>query len=322
MTNEEKIHWAEEKEVVHTSFPLKLTLFLLKYTPFFLVRIIVYFVSFFFTIFVSRVRKESRLYQKRLKEFTLGKCPKIISGYLQILSFSFCIIEKMEGWLGKIKFRKIEYQNDDISLILDDLRQKKGVLLITSHLGNMELMRSLSENNQQLVGRDVPVYVIMNTKISPAFTTTLNSINNKVSVNIIDSTEIGPDSMVTLMDAIEKGALVVIAGDRTSAQNRDKIIKQSFLGKEAPFPYGVFLIPFLLKAPVYYMFGLREKISILYPKYKVYIEKSKIDFNCSRTKREENITRCCKEFVEKLEKYCQMYPYQWYNFFNFWNMEI
>ena len=25
-------------------------------------------------------------------------------------------------------------------------------------------------------------------------------------------------------------------------------------------------------------------------------------------------------FIEKLEKYCQKYPYQWYNFFNFWNI--
>lgn len=323
MTNVNKIHWADEKEIVHTSLPLKFTLLLLKHIPCFLIRIFIFPVSFFFFVFSPRVRKDCRNYQKHLQHFTdvkqITKTPKKILSYPQILSFSCCIVEKMEGWLGKIKFKQIEYQNDDIESILEDLRQNKGVFVITSHLGNMELLRSLSENNEKLVGRQVPVYVIMDTKITPSFSATLNSINNKVNVNIIDAANIGPDSMVILMEAIEKGALVVIAGDRTPSNNRDKVLKQEFLGEQANFPYGVFLIPFLLKSPVYYMFGLREKISILYPKYKVYIEKSKVDFNCSRAEREEKIKECCKEFVEKLEKFCVRYPYQWYNFFNFWN---
>lgn len=322
MKKAETTHWADNKEVVRTNILLKFTLLLIKITPGFLLRIIIYIVSFFFYIFSPKAIKSVRLYQHNLKNFTNGTTPKVIRSYPQILSFAFCIVEKMEGWLGKIKFSQIEYQNDDIDSILDDLRRGQGALLITSHLGNMELMRSLNDNNEKLVGRYVPVYVIMDTKISPQFSETLNSINGKVGVNIIDSSEIGPDSMVTLMDAIENGAMVVIAGDRTSAQNRDKVIKQSFLGKEAPFPYGVFLIPFLLKAPVYYMFGMREKVSIFKPKYKFHIEKSQLDFNCGRAKREEMIKECCKEFAEKLEKYCAMYPFQWYNFFNFWNMDV
>lgn len=322
MKKEETTHWADNKEVVKSSLPLKFTLLLIKMIPGFILRIVIYLVSFFFFLFTPKARKAARIYQHHLKEFTNGATPKVIRSYPQILSFAFCIVEKMEGWLGKIKFSQIEYQNDDIDSILDDLRRGQGCLLLTSHLGNMELMRSLNDNNEKLVGRYVPVYVIMDTKISPQFTETLNSINGKVGVNIIDSSEIGPDSMVTLMDAIEAGAMVVIAGDRTSAQNREKVIKQSFLGEEAPFPYGVFLIPFLLKAPVYYMFGMREKISIFKPNYKFHIEKSKIDFNCGRAKREEMIKECCKEFAEKLEKYAAMYPFQWYNFFNFWNMDV
>lgn len=322
MNNEEQTHWADEAEVVKTNKPLKFTLLLVKYIPSFLVRIFIYPVSLFFFLFSSRSRHEARLYQKQLRKFTNGKCPHIISGLNQIISFSYCLIEKMEGWLGKFKFKNIEYQNDDISLILEDLKNGKGVFVFSSHLGNMELLRSLSENNRQLVGRDVPVYVIMDTKVSAQFSATLSSINKMVDFNIIDASEIGPDSMVTLMDAVENGGMVVIAGDRTSANNRDKIIKQSFLGKEAAFPYGAFLMPFLLKAPVYHLFALRKRTSIFSSKYKFYIEKSKINFECARSEREANIKACCAEYAGKLEKFCQMYPYQWYNFFNFWNMEI
>ena len=156
----------------------------------------------------------------------------------------------MEGWLGKIKFNKIQYHDDDITSILELLKEGKGAMLITSHLGNMELLRSLSDYNYQLVGRNVPVYVVMDTKVNSNFSETLKSVNPKVSFNVISSNEIGPDAIVTLMDAVESGALVVIAGDRTSPNSKEKNLRISFLGKDASFPYGVFLIPALMKAPL------------------------------------------------------------------------
>ena len=158
----------------------------------------------------------------------------------------------------------------------------------------------------------------MDTKVNSNFSETLKSVNPKVSFNVISSNEIGPDAIVTLMDAVESGALVVIAGDRTSPNSKEKNLRISFLGKDASFPYGVFLIPALMKAPVYFMFGLRSRLSIFNPKQNVYIEKCHTDFNCPRSEREQRIIQCCGEYVARLEKYCILYPYQWYNFFNFW----
>ncbi len=317
MTDEHK-HWAEEKEIIKTNKPLKLLLVLFKYTPGFMVRSLIYPVTFFYYIFAKKARRACVVYQKQLRDFTGRKIPPRISAYKQMLSFSLCVLEKMEGWLGKIKFDRIQYQNDDISSILGLLKEGKGAMLITSHLGNMELLRSLSDYNYQLVGREVPVYVVMDTKVNSNFSDTLKTVNPKVSFNVINSNEIGPDVIVTLMDAVEAGALVVIAGDRTSPNSKEKNLHISFLGKDALFPYGVFLMPALMKAPVYFMFGLRSRLSIFNPKQNVYIEKCHTDFDCSRNEREARIIQCCGEFVARLEKYCILYPYQWYNFFNFW----
>lgn len=316
-----KTHWTEQHEVIKTNKPLKLLLVLFKWIPGVFVRALIYPVTFFYWIFSPEARKVSKEYQLRLREFTGRNIPPRISPYRQILSFSLCVLEKMEGWLGKIKFSKIQYQNDDITSILNLLKQGKGAMLITSHLGNMELLRSLSDYNEQLVGREVPVYVIMDMDINSNFSTTLKSVNPKVSFNVISSNEIGPDSIVTLMDAVDNGALVVIAGDRTSPYTKEKNLRINFLGKEASFPYGVFLIPALMKVPVYFMFGLRSRLSIFNPKQNVYIEKCHTDFNCPRSEREERIIQCCGEFVARLEKYCILYPYQWYNFFDFWRQD-
>ena len=321
MENENQLHWADEKEAIKTNKPLKFLLFLFKYFPKPFVRFLVYPVSFFFLRHNDRIKPESLLYQNNLREYTKNESPRVVSAYRQVVSFSFCIIEKMEGWLGLTKFNRVSYCDDDITELLAQLKEGHGAVLITSHLGNMELMRSLSEHNKELVGRDVPVIVIMEVNPNEQFRNTLREVNPKFNMNIVDSKEIGPDTICYLIESVEKGALVILAGDRTSAHTRDKVIVKNFLGKPAQFPYGTFLIPFLMKVPVYYMFGLRFKTSIFNPKYKVYIEKSKINFDCPRSEREAGIENLCSEFIEKIEKFCRMYPYQWYNFFNFWNME-
>ena len=309
---EEDLHWADEKEAIKTNKPLLLVLKMMNFIPSFIVRCLVFPVSFFYLIFSSRARKESVRYQKQLRKFTGGKVPFRISSYRQIVSFSLSVFEKMEGWLGKVEPSRVQLQNDSLNEMLEDLKSGKGAVALTAHFGNMELMRAIA---------NVPVYAVMNVKVGKQFTDTLKMINPNSIVNVIDSDSVGPDTMVFLIDEIEKGALVVSTGDRPSANARDRILKYPFLGKDAEFPYGVFLMVALLKKPVYYMFGFRERFSIFNSNYKLYVEKSKIDFNCRRAEREERINQCCKEFVEKLEKFCLLYPYQWYNFHNFWKLQ-
>lgn len=311
-------HWADSKEVIKSNKPLKLLLRLFGFLPGWLVRALIYPVSFFYLIFSKRTRIETRRYQRLLKQYTNGTSPSKIRTYRQILSFSLCVLEKIQGWLGQIKFSKIQYQNDDVEEILQQLREGKGAILLTSHLGNMELLRSLQDYNTELCSKEIPIHVIMEKKSTEQFNRTIEEINPKSKLNVIDSGNIGPDTIFEISEAIENGGLVVVSGDRTSAHARNKVVKAEFLGKEAEFPYGSFLIPCLVKCPVYYMFGLRERTSIFNPKYKVYIEKSKVDLNCGRNERDKCLNSLCREFIEKLEKYCAMFPYQWYNFYNFW----
>ena len=315
---EDKTHWSEEKEAIKTNKPLKIILFLLKLLPSALVHTVCYPIAFFYMIFSSYARRFALGYQRQLRKYTNGKVPKRISSFKQILSFALCLVEKMEGWLGKVDFDRISLQDDDIGDLVERLKRGESAILMASHQGNMELMRSMQDYVTGLCGRKVPVLIIMNMKMSENFTKTLQEINPEYASNVIDASSFGPESMIRIQEFVDKGALIVAAGDRTSINNRDKVIAKNFLGRQAKFPYGVFLIPALVKLPVYFMFGMRSKMTIFNPKYNIHIEKSKVDFNCPRSERENNIIECCSEFVERLEKYCIMYPYQWYNFFNFW----
>lgn len=316
--SEEMLHWADEKEVISTNKPLLLLLLLMKRLPKSFVFVLIYPIAVFYYICSSRARTECTGYQERLKKFSNGSVPRKISPFRQILSFTLCVMEKMEGWLGNYHYNNLVFHNDDLKELQSLLEEGKGALLIGSHLGNMELMRSLSSFGENGVERDFSVTAIMEVNATEQFNRTLNQINPGVNFQVIDPSEIGPDTMIMLQERIDRGGLVVITGDRTSSRSRMRVLKEKFLGEEADFPYGVFLLAFLLKAPAYYVFGLRTRTSTLMPRYNMFVEKSLIDFNCTRTERDDRIRLLCREFVGKLEKYCLKFPYQWYNFYNFW----
>ena len=318
--SEEQLHWADEKELVSSNRPIKLLLTLLKIQPKAVVHILIFPVAFFYFAFSKRARNECRIYQERLREFSGGKSPKKISSYRQIVSFCLCVLEKMEGWLGKYVYKELITHDDALGDLQARLEQGKGAVLLGSHLGNIELMRSLADAGENGVERKFSVITLMELKSTDQFNKTLMEINPNVGFKVIDPSQIGPDTIITLQEELEKGALVVIAGDRTSARSRGRCIRKDFLGKPADFPYGVYLMAALLKFPVYHAFALRNKTATLLPVYNMYVEKSQVDFDCPRSERESRISECCDEFVRKLEKYCMMYPYQWYNFYNFWNI--
>jgi len=318
---EELLHWADEKEVISSNKPLLLIFSLMQKLPAYLIFVLIYPISFFFYIFSRRGRLESKNYQKQMKKFTGGKIPLKISPFKQILSFALCIMEKMEGWLGNYHYDDLVTHDDDLKFLQNQLELGKGALFIGSHLGNIELLRSLSSFGENGISRKISVTAIMELKSTEQFNRTLKEVNPNVDFQVIDPEKIGVNTIVELQEQIEHGGLVVITGDRTSARARSRIIREKFLGKDADFPYGVFVLALLLKAPTYYVFGLRTKTASLRPKYHIFVEKSKVDFESPRSKRDEKIHALCKEFVVKLEKYCIQFPYQWYNFYNFWKLE-
>ena len=362
---EDELHWADEKEVVSSSKPLKFLLLLFKVFPRFLIHIFAFPVGFFYFLFSSRARKECIRYQKQMREYTEGlrseetsadeekmsperktassrktspvsktsfsrktvssrKNPPRIRASVQIISFSLCVLEKMEGWLGKIRYENLISEGEDLRGLIERLERGEGAVLIGSHLGNIELLRSLSSFNRTGVKRNVPVTTIMEMKATEQFNKTLEEINPGSTFNVIDPENITPDTMIFLQEQLEKGGLVVFTADRTSARSRTRVIRKPFLGKEADFPYGVFLLAQLLKAPVYYVFGLRTRTLTAFPRNYMFIEKSAVSLDVPRSKREEAIASLADEYVKTLEKYTLRFPYQWYNFYNFWllNEEI
>lgn len=318
-TSENVAEWASEKEVIKTSIPIYLTLFCIKCFPRFITNGLIRLIGFFFNLFNKRAKEECLRFQNQFKTFCKNYKEKLPNVYKQILCFAITFVEKMECWVKKNPTVKVEFQEgDDVYNLIDHLNSGKGAFIVVSHLGNSEVLRNLANKNDIYLNKKIPIAVLMDLGSTSNFTNTIEKLNPGFTENIIDVNNITPATIERLQEVIEQGGMVVSAGDRVAKKADSRYIRADFLGKEAPWSYGVYLIAMLLKAPVYYLFGTRKKDVSFNRKYQVHVVKSSVETNCGRKERETNLKNLCLEFVRELEKVCLEHPFQWYNFYNFW----
>jgi len=326
---ETPLHWSQHKEKAAGYWHVKLLLILFRLFPVVILRIIAFPVGFFYFLFSKKGRNESRRFLQRAAPFianrgTAKKCRSPFGPLRHIVSFSLNLIEKLQSWGGKFQFKNIHFQDDDIEKLIHDLESGKGVFVITSHLGNIELLRGLASFNRTGVSRKIPITAVINTRVSEKFTRMLRELNPQSSFDIINAAEIGPHTAIILEEKLAKGEMVTIAGDRTAAGNSNGSVEKlmiSFLGEEAPFSPGIFYMAVLMKAPVYFVFALRRGDLSIKPEYDMHVHKCALSLECSRKERLTQSTLLARSFAELLENYCNQTPFQWYNFYDFWYKE-
>jgi predicted LPLAT superfamily acyltransferase len=237
------------------------------------------------------------------------------------IAFSLTLTEKLQTWGGKFPFKYINFQDDDIGELIDDMENGRGTFLIASHLGNTELLRGLVSFNRTGVARKVPVTAIFDTKVNKHFTRMMNELNPQSSLDIISAQDIGPQTIILLEERLAAGEIVSSTGDRTSAKKKKKKLMIPFLGEEAPFSSGTFYMAALLKAPVYFIIALRRGDLTLIPHYDMHVHKSSISFGGGKKERQTQTAELLQSYAALLENYCKEKPFQWYNFYNFWAKE-
>jgi predicted LPLAT superfamily acyltransferase len=276
-------------------------------------------VGFSYYLCSKKAREESRRFLLRAAAI-LGTAERQfpIRILKHILAFSLTVVEKVEAWGGKVDFSRIHFLDDDIGELITNLENGSGALLICSHLGNTELLRGLASFNRTGVSRKLQVTSIVDFSVNPYFNRMLRELNPQSALRVITTDNFGPDTIILLQERLTQGDLVVITGDRTSPNTRYKYFLLPFLNEKAPFGYGPFFLASVLNVPTYFVFALRQKDVSLSSEYNMYVHRSPVSFDCSRKEREQRTRELARSFAEYLERYCKQYPYQWYNFYDFW----
>ena len=120
------------------------------------------------------------------------------------------------------------------------------------------------------------------------------------------------DSMLKVEEALARGEAVGILADR--GLRSEGMAPYMFLAEQAHFPTGPFRASVMLQRPALLMIGLFSGGN----RYDIYFE-SLMDMNAveisgSKTAIDDAMTR----YVERLEHYCRLAPYHWFNFYDYW----
>ena len=237
---------------------------------------------------------------------------KNLTSYNHLLSFGETMLDKLAAWRGDFNVNNLTIHGQEQLKTL--VEEKRGLLLLGSHLGNIELCRALSRRHTHL-----KINALVFTEHAERFNAVMKAVNPKSELNLIQVSTIGPDTAIMLQQMIERGEWVVIVGDRTSTSVESRVVWADFLGKPAPFPQGPFMLASVLEAPVYLIFGLRDDQS-KHPHFDVYFEHFSDGIQLPRATRQQSLQQVVQQYANRLQHYTMKAPLQWYNFFNFWEL--
>lgn len=251
-------------------------------------------------------REASKQYLALLSIFIEPSERAQLKPFKHFLMFGEVILDKFLVWMGKIGRADVIFETPGVLGRLD--KNKKGGVIIVSHLGNIEVCNALG---QQLP--DIRFTLLVNTAHAEKFNSLMERLNSNSRVKVLQVQEMSPATAIVLSERIAEGEYIVIAGDRTPATGQARVSAVNFLGERASMPQGAFILASLLKCPVYLMFCLKQE-----SQYHIYVELFAEQLKIPRKQRQEVVTKMVQAYASRLGFYCTKAPLQWFNFFPFW----
>jgi predicted LPLAT superfamily acyltransferase len=141
----------------------------------------------------------------------------------------------------------------------------------------------------------------------------LREFRPEAALNLVQVSEIGPGTAIALQQRIDRGEWVVIAGDRTPVSGGAHVSFVPFLGQEAGFPNGPWILGALLRCPVHLLFCVR-----IGDGWRMTLEPFADRIVLDRKDRRDALRGHAAAYALRLEAYARAFPLQWYNFFDFW----
>lgn len=197
---------------------------------------------------------------------------------------------------------------DELEATLD---QGRGLLLLGTHQGSFEALRAISSRRP-----DMPLRVVLDKQKTPALTELLEALAPDVGAHVIDASRGGAAITLAMSEACEQGAMVALLADR--GREHEVLRRVPLLGEPAPFPVGPWLLAHTLRVPVMLCFGLYEGSN----RYRLVFESFAERVDIPRQERAQALDAVMARFAARVEHYIRVSPYNWFNFYDFWQQDI
>ncbi len=235
----------------------------------------------------------------------------VAAPFANIKQFGFGIIDRLSLWMGDSRRIAIVRHNHEV--LYSRAKSGKGGIIFSSHLGNFELSRAAGREKLPAV-----INVIVDYENAKKINATMKAVNNDFMANIIPVEHIDITLAIQLKEKIDDGEFIVIAADRTNQKSAEHSLSVPFLGQDAAFPTGPYILAKVLGCPVFTLYAFRRGLG----KYEIYFHQLFERVELPNKSREMKIKQYMAQYAEQLESYCRRYPDQWFNFYHFWQKPL
>jgi predicted LPLAT superfamily acyltransferase len=263
---------------------------------------VIYPVTFYFLFASPVARTASREFLRR----AVGPAHwlrSMIRTYRHLLAFARTMVDRaVFRTRGKSAFR---YTEEGLHRIQEAAAAGSGAVLLTAHIGNWELAAGLLPAS---LGERLAVVAYEGERDRIA---EFMKRSGGPQLRVID---VGRDFLASLemIRALRGGALLAVQGDRPMG---GQVVSVPFLGREARFPVGPFMLAAVSGAPLIATFSLRVGPTA----YRFFAnEPQRLSFTAASS-RDDQLRAWVEQYVRTLESLVRQYPYQWFNFYDFWD---
>lgn len=252
----------------------------------------------YFFLCAPLARRASREWLAR----ALGRPPRTSDVWQHFWCFASCVLDRVLLLNDRLDLFDITRHGE--AELASVCARHGGTFLFGAHLGSFEVLRACG----RALG-DIRLSLVMYQDNARKTNQVLDAINPALAIDIIGLGR--PGSMLAVRERLAAGHLVGVLADRSVATERQ--LSLPFLGFPARFPVGPFRLAAILQRPIVFMAGIYRGGR----RYDIHFEVlSESDMAGDTDQAIENTMR---QYIARLEHYCRMAPYNWFNFYAFWD---
>lgn len=260
---------------------------------------ILHFIAAYFLMFAPASRRASSAYLKR----ALGRPVRWRDLYRHFLTFAATIHDRVYLVLHRFDMFDFDVYGEDVLCKL--IAEGNGLFLIGAHLGSFEVIRALCHKVT-----DLHVAMVMHEDNAKKINAMLATINPQAVPDIIGLGSV--DAMLKVSARLDDGSVVGMLADRTTGN--DTLYPVQILGANANLPVGPFRMAALLRRPVVFMAGLYLGGNRYAIHFDLFADFSAVE----QSQRDTAVQAAISRYAALLDRYCRKAPYNWFNFYNFW----
>ena len=254
-----------------------------------------------------RARRASLDYLRRMQAAhgVIGAEPATPHWLRHLMSFAETLLDKLLATSGRYRWRNVRVEGQEQVDAL--LAQGRGALLVTAHVGCLELCQALAT---RLPG--LRLTVLVHTRHAERFNRILRRLNPDARVELLQVSTVTAATAVELEARVRAGEFVAIAGDRVPLEG-GRTVPARFLGAPAAFPVGAYVLASLLACPLLFLGCVRESAGHVV-RFELLAERLELP----RVGRDLALREWAALFAGRLEALLVRAPYDWFNFYDFW----